>query len=73
MSSQPAIQRALHDAGEGRITNAVASMRLVLKLSPNDLEALSVMGMLLVQAGQPEPGQKKQRTSTSVEGSVKGK
>jgi predicted O-linked N-acetylglucosamine transferase (SPINDLY family) len=54
MSSQPAIQRALHDAGEGRITNAVASMRLVLKLSPNDLEALSVMGMLLVQAGQPE-------------------
>ena len=54
MSSQHAIQRALHDAGEGRIANAVASMRLVLKLSPNDLEALSVMGMLLVQAGQPE-------------------
>ena len=45
MSSQHAIQRALHDAGEGRIANAVASMRLVLKLSPNDLEAAWSVGI----------------------------
>ncbi len=40
------------DAAQGRIEEAIASLRLQLKLKPNDLEGLSILGALLAQSGQ---------------------
>jgi len=46
------IERALADAAQGRVAEAVAALRLHLKLRPNDLEGMSTLGAILVQSGQ---------------------
>jgi predicted O-linked N-acetylglucosamine transferase (SPINDLY family) len=46
------IDRAMQQAATGRIEEAIASLRLQLRLKPVDLEAMSVLGALLVQSGQ---------------------
>ena len=52
MASAKHIERAMADAAQGRIDEAIASLRLQLRLKPNDLEGLSVLGALLAQSGQ---------------------
>ena len=52
VSGNRSIDRALQDAAAGRMAEAIASVRLHLKLRPNDLEGMSVLGALLVQSGQ---------------------
>ena len=47
-----ALQRALQDARDGRLPAALASVRLLVQRKPGDAEALQVLGLLLVQAGQ---------------------
>lgn len=52
MSSAKHIERAMADAAQGRIEEAIASLRMQAKLKPRDLEVLSVLGALLAQSGQ---------------------
>lgn len=51
-SAERAIQRALQDAQSGRIVDAIAALRLHLRLNPRSGEAMAVLGMLLAQDGQ---------------------
>ena len=52
MAGKPSIDRALADAAQGRVAEAVAALRLQLKLKPGDLECMSTLGAILVQSGQ---------------------
>jgi len=48
----PALNKALQDARSGRIDQALAAVRLRLRLQPKDLEAIQVLALLLVQSGR---------------------
>ena len=48
------LQRALQDASSGRLRQAIDSVRVAMRLSPNDPAGIRVLGMLLVQANEFE-------------------
>ena len=52
MAASEALQRAIQDAQAGRLEAALASVRMLAKRRPDDLEAIAVLGLLLMQAGQ---------------------
>ena len=52
MAASEALQRAIQDAQAGRLDAALASVRMLAKRRPDDLEAIAVLGLLLMQAGQ---------------------
>ncbi|MFZ9915950.1 MAG: hypothetical protein ACO3IB_11530, partial [Phycisphaerales bacterium] len=52
MTSENPIQRALRDAREGRLAEAIASVRFLAKRQPNNPDPLQVLGLLLTQAGE---------------------
>ena len=52
MASAKHIERAMADAAQGRIEEAIASLRTQAKLRPRDIEVLSMLGALLAQSGQ---------------------
>ncbi|MFM7052105.1 MAG: tetratricopeptide repeat protein [Planctomycetota bacterium] len=54
MAAENPIQRALRDAREGRLQEAIASLRFLAKRQPNNPDPLQVLGLLLTQAGQTE-------------------
>ena len=54
MAIETTLDRAMRDASEGRLQQAIDSVRLALRRSPDHPVALRVMGMLLLQAGEHE-------------------
>lgn len=52
MAKENTIARAIEDAQRGRMEQALASLRLLLKVRPDDPDALAAIGLLLVQSGQ---------------------
>ena len=54
MAADSTIQRAIHDARNGRLDAALASLRFLVRRQPGNLEALQALAMLLVQSGQAE-------------------
>jgi predicted O-linked N-acetylglucosamine transferase (SPINDLY family) len=52
MAASEALQRAIQDAQAGRLEAALSSVRMLAKRRPDDLEAIAVLGLLLMQAGQ---------------------
>lgn len=54
MSLERTLQRAMQDAESGRLRQAIDSVRVALRLSPNHPAGMRVLGMLLVQAGEFE-------------------
>jgi predicted O-linked N-acetylglucosamine transferase (SPINDLY family) len=52
VASAKHIERAMADAAQGRIDEAIASLRTQAKLRPRDIEVLSMLGALLAQSGQ---------------------
>ncbi len=52
MASDTTLERALKDAQEGRLDAALASLRILIKRKPQDLDAAQIFGLLLLQAGE---------------------
>ncbi len=52
MASVAALEKALKDAREGRLPNAIAAVRTMVQCNPKDLEAAQVLASLLADAGQ---------------------
>ena len=52
MSREITLEKALKDANDGKLDAALASLRLLIKRKPNDLDAVQIFGMLLMQAGE---------------------
>ena len=52
MSSEKTLERAMKDANDGKLDAALASVRLLIKRKPQDLDAVQIFGMLLMQAGE---------------------
>jgi len=67
-----ALQRALQDARDGRLTAALAAVRLMVQRKPADAEALQVLGLLLVQAGQPAQAVHQLQRAVQVTGGAPG-
>ena len=51
MSSQSTLDKAMRDAREGRLSAALASVRLLVRTQPKDWNAAQVLGFLLLQSG----------------------
>lgn len=54
MNNQRIITKALEDARSGRIEQAIASLRLFIRINRGQYDVISLLGMLLVQNGQAE-------------------
>ena len=54
MGLRDALQRAMDEAQQGRLSTAMSSLRTLQRLHPRDLEVLTVLGLLLKQSGQHE-------------------
>jgi predicted O-linked N-acetylglucosamine transferase (SPINDLY family) len=54
MAIETTLDRALHDASQGRLQEAIEAVRLTLRRSPTHPLAMRVMGQLYVQAGDFE-------------------
>ena len=54
MNNQRVITQALEDARSGRIEQAIASLRVFLRINRCQQDVISLLGMLLVQNGQSE-------------------
>lgn len=54
MNNQRVITKALEDARSGRIEQAIASLRLFLRINRGQQDVIGLLGMLLVQNGQSE-------------------
>ena len=54
MAIEKTLERALHDASQGRLREAIESVRFTLRRSPTHPLAMRVMGQLYVQAGDFE-------------------
>jgi protein O-GlcNAc transferase len=67
-----ALQRALQDARDGKLPAALAAMRLVVQRKPRDADALQVLGLLLVQAGQPTQAVHQLQRAVQVTGGAPG-
>ncbi len=52
MSSETTLERAMKDADDGKLDAALASVRLLIKRKPQDLDAVQIFGMLLMKAGE---------------------
>ena len=52
MSSETTLERAMKDADDGKLDAALASVRLLIKRKPQDLNAVQIFGMLLMKAGE---------------------
>lgn len=67
-----ALQRALQDARDGKLPAALAAVRLMVQRKPGDAEALQVLGLLLVQAGQPAQAVHQLQRAVQVTGGAPG-
>jgi len=54
MAKSSSLARALEDAQAGRLDAALAAVRLHMRRYPQDGEAISMLGLLLVQSGEVE-------------------
>lgn len=54
MSTEIAIQRALDDARQGRLPQALAAARSLAQRKPKDMNVAQVLGLLLAQSGEYE-------------------
>lgn len=54
MSTELAIQRALDDARQGRLPQALAAVRSLAQRKPKDMNVAQVLGLLLAQSGEFE-------------------
>ena len=54
MSTELAIQRALEDARQGRLPQALAAMRSLAQRKPKDMNVAQILGLLLAQSGEFE-------------------
>ena len=54
MAIETTLDRAMRDAAEGRLPQAIDAVRLALRRSPDHPVGLRVLGMLLLQAGEHE-------------------
>jgi tetratricopeptide (TPR) repeat protein len=54
MNNQRIITKALEDARSGHIEQAIASLRLFIRINRGQQDVISLLGMLLVQNGQAE-------------------
>lgn len=54
MSTELAIQRALEDARQGRLPQALAAVRSLVQRKPKDMHVAQVLGLLLAQSGELE-------------------
>jgi predicted O-linked N-acetylglucosamine transferase (SPINDLY family) len=54
MNNQRIITKALEDARSGHIEQAIASLRLYMRINRGQQDVISLLGMLLVQNGQAE-------------------
>jgi predicted O-linked N-acetylglucosamine transferase (SPINDLY family) len=54
MSTELAIQRALEDARQGRLPQALAAVRSLAQRKPKDMNVAQVLGLLLAQSGEYE-------------------
>ncbi len=52
MASKTTLERALHDAENGRLAAAVATLRIAVNRDPKDFEAAQIFGMLLLWSGE---------------------
>jgi predicted O-linked N-acetylglucosamine transferase (SPINDLY family) len=54
MGSDRTLERALQDARSGRLAEAIASVRTVLRVQPRNADALQMLGLFLTQDGQQQ-------------------
>lgn len=54
MSSERTLERAMQDARSGRLDDAIASVRTLLRVQPRNADALQVLGLFLTQDGRQE-------------------
>lgn len=54
MAESSSLARALEDAQAGRLDAALTAVRLHLRRSPQDGEAVGILGLLLVRSGEVE-------------------
>ena len=52
LHSDPALDRALQQAQRGDVMGAMASVQLVLRVQPDNTDAMQVLGMLLTKSGR---------------------
>jgi len=48
----PALTKAMQDAQSGRLDQALAAVRLRLRLQPKDLETIQILALLLIRSGR---------------------
>jgi predicted O-linked N-acetylglucosamine transferase (SPINDLY family) len=52
LHSDPVLDRALHQAQRGEVSAAMESVQLLLRVHPDNTDALQVLGMLLTKSGR---------------------